>query len=153
MNQLEYLGNSWTLWQPYNLRGGMNIVSGTRKITSDILTVCLTRKGERPLHPTYGIAPELFEPLSNYAPQYWIYQISQEILNWVEGIEQLSVNTFDYEDYKNRLGTEISFIPQNVPDVNVLTFGFYEYQGAVWNQSLDIFMDGVALNGSRFIFP
>lgn len=149
-SSLEFLGSSWSLWPPHDERRQLNIVSGTRKITSDILSVCLTRRGECPLHPDYGIAPELFQPLSDYSPQYWVYHLEEEISKWVEGLEILSVEVADKFDYTNELRTVISFVPKIQPDNNILTFGFYQYQGAVWGNDVKSFLDQVALNGERF---
>ena len=147
---MSFLGNSWSLWPPHNERGQLNIVSGLSKITSDIISVCLTRKGECPLHPDYGIAPELFQPLSDYDSQYWVYHLQNEIIKWVEGLQSLTVDIAENADSNNSLGVVIEFIPLLRPDTNILTFGFYEYQGAVWSQGIEQFMDGVGINGQRF---
>ena len=147
---LDFIGSAWSLWPSHSDREGCNLVSGTRKITSDILTVCLLRKGEDPIHPDLGLAPDLFEPLSNYAPQYWVYNVQNEIRRWVAGIEQLSVDVVDYEDYKNRLTTEIRFVPKQEADNHILTFGWYAYTGAIWNQELDTFLEDITLDGSPF---
>ncbi|MFQ3618058.1 MAG: hypothetical protein SNJ57_13200 [Cyanobacteriota bacterium] len=147
---LQYLGSAWTLWSPYEIRNGLNIVRGSRKITHDILTVCLLRRGEDPMHPDMGLSPRLFEPLSGYAPQYWIYNIQQEILKWVAGIQQLSVDVGEFADYKNELTAKIQFVPKTEPDTHVLTFGYYAYQGAIWNQGLDPLIRSIQLNGEPF---
>lgn len=148
-SQLSFLGSQWSLWPPDNLRGGMNIVAGTWKVSSDIISVCLTKKGECPLHPSYGLAPDLFEPLSDYAPQYLVYNIDKEIMKWVEDIQKLTVE-LEYTDYKERINILVRFIPKFAPTLNTLTFGYYDYQGAIWGQNIDTFLDGVALNGKRF---
>lgn len=147
---LKHIGSAWTLWTPYETRDGLNIVRGTRKITHDILTVCLLRRGEDPMHPDMGLAPRLFEPLSGYAPQYWIYNIQQEILKWVAGIQQLSVDVGEFEDYRNELTVRIQFVPKAEPDAHVLTFGYYAYQGAIWNQGLDPLIRSIQLDGEPF---
>ena len=149
-SQLEFIGSSWSLWPPHTESLRMNIVSGTRKITSDILSVCLTRKGECPLHPDYGIAPELFQPFSDYSPQYWIYHLEEEIAKWVEGLESLSVEVDNDFNSTNELKTIIRFAPRMQPDNNILTFGFYQYQGAVWGSDFQSFLDQVSLNSERF---
>ncbi|MEM8602890.1 MAG: hypothetical protein AAGF24_03505 [Cyanobacteria bacterium P01_H01_bin.121] len=146
----DFLGSAWSPWPPHNLDGSLNIVSGPRKITADIISVCLIRRGEDPLHPDLGMAPLLFEPLSNYDPQFWVYEAESTIKKWVAGIDKLTVRIPDYEDYKNRLTTEISFIPLQQPDLNILTFPWYTYEGALWDQNLQGFLRAVSLNGQPF---
>jgi hypothetical protein len=150
-NYLPHLGSGWSLFPPDSERGGFNLASGTRKITADILHVLLLRQGEDPMNPTMGIAPELFEPMSNYSPQYFVYQAQQTILEWVAGIYQLYVGFSRYQDYENQLQVEVQFIPKDIPDLNLLTFGYYQYQGAIWNQGIEPFLDSIVLNGDRLI--
>lgn len=137
------------MFPPHDDRG-LNLVTGVRRTTANILAVCLIRKGEDYQHPDFGMAPLIFEPLSNYAPQYWVHQAEAEIRRWVPGLDKLSVNIVDYEDYKNRLRTEILFTPRQTPDQNILTFGWYAYQGAIWDQDFETFRQDVTLNGQPF---
>jgi hypothetical protein len=146
LNLYPYVGQAWTLWDPGV--AGLNIVSGTKKITHDILTICLLRRGENPLHPDMGMSLEIFEPLSGYAPNYWAWQAEQEIAKWVTGIQSLRVDTIAEE--RNSISTVIRFIPKSQPDTNFLTFGYYQYQGAIWSQGIDDFLDSIQINGERF---
>jgi hypothetical protein len=151
-DQLEFLGQSWSLWPPQGLRG-FNFVQNLDKIASDIMTVCLTRKGDRPLYPDYGIAPDLFDPLSTYPVEYWLYHIQEEIIKWVEGIDVdlLRINVHPIVDSDNELATDIFFAPIIAPDQHILTFGFYSYQGAIWqNQSVENFLQDVSLDDRPF---
>lgn len=138
------------MWPPHESRNGLNVVSGLRKITHDILSVSLVQRGEDPIHPTFGLAPDLFEPLSNYAPEFWVYHAEETIIKWVAGIEGLKVTVVNHEDYNNQLRTEISFIPKLYPDVNILTWNYYDYQGAIWQNDFETFLDSVRLNGTPF---
>lgn len=150
-----YTGNDWTFYPSHNSIGGLNIVSGRSAIASRILHILLTRKGEDPIHPSLGIAPELFQPLSQYDPRYFVYQADQEIRNWNNrakiGIGALSVDVVVYEDrYTNGIGIEIQFSPANELLVSSLSFGFWEYLGATHSRSFEEFLDGVHLDGDRF---
>ena len=145
-----HLGNAWTLWPPHNQRGGLNIVGGYRVISAQIISVCLTRPGEDPMHPDKGIAPELFEATSGYQPQYWLYTLRQEILKWVAGLEQLALDTTAMPDVENRLKASIQFVPSNQPVPHILTFDYYAYQGALWDQGLAPFLDSITLDGRAF---
>ncbi len=102
------------------------------------------------MHPDLGLAPQIFEPLSGYAPQFWVYNAQQEILRWVAGIEQLYVDVGEFKDYRNDLTTVIQFIPKSEPDPHVLTFGYYAYQGAIWDQGIDQLLNDIQLDGSPF---
>lgn len=147
---LNFVGSAASLWPTANKRGGLNIVTGTRKITHDILSIFLTQKGEDPIHPDFGMLPEIFESLSDYPVEYWVYHAEQEVLKWVTGISALEVNVVDFTDAGNRLNTEIRFIPSFAPDSHTLTFGWHEYQGAIWNQDLSTFIKGIGLDQKPF---
>lgn len=145
-NTYDFYGNAWSLWLPYDQYGNINIVSGVRTISHNIISVCLIRKGENPLHPDFGMAPELFEPLSNYAPEYWIYHAESEIRRWVAGLDDLFVRVSEYTAYQNTLRTEIHFTPKGEPDRHLLTFPYYSYQGAIWNGDIQPFLDELYLD-------
>lgn len=146
---MEYLGSAWTLWPPTTNRG-LHVVDRSRVITAKIISVCLVRQGEDPLLPDFGVSPELFEPLSQYAPQYWVYNLSKEIRKWVAGIDRLSVEMVKFEDYQNQLKTVIQFVPSGEPTPHMLTFGLYAYQGALWGQQIDAFLEDITLDGQPF---
>lgn len=152
---LSYLGKEWGFYPPHNSNAGLNIVSGRKAIASRILHLFLTQKGEDPIHPSLGIAPELFEPLSNYDPRYFVFYAEQEIWDWNRkakiGIGGLSVTTTVYEESNtNGIAISVQFVPEGESTASVLTFGFWEYMGAVHSRSLDEFLDSVQLDGIRF---
>lgn len=147
-------GSCWSLFPPHDERGDLNLVSGVRRITHNILALLLVRPGECPIHPAYGLAPELFQPLSDEIPQVWVYKLENPrsgILRWVSGIDKLYVEVSRYEADWNQLKAEIQFIPLLDVDVNSLTFDFYAYQGAIWNQDFETFRSGIQLNGTPFL--
>jgi hypothetical protein len=98
------------------------------------------------LHPDFGLAPELFDPLSDYRPQYFIYQLREEVLKWVAGIEQISVQIPDYEDYKNRIEAQIRFRAVGQSAADLLVFDFYQYQGAIYRDNVEPFLQSITLN-------
>lgn len=149
LNPYAHLGTSWSLWPAHDDRGNMNIVGGTRQIASGILSVLLTRKGEDYIHPDKGIAPDLFENLNNRAPQYWAYAARQEIERWVKGIESIRVDTVA-DHAGNQLKAQIWFVPTRSPSADLLTFGFYEYAGARYNEGMAAFISDLSLNGQPF---
>jgi hypothetical protein len=151
LNPIDYLGQSWSLWPPSGSDGGLNIVSGVDKVSAHIISVLLLRPGEDLMHPGLPLAPDLFDPLSDYNAQYWVYTAEQQIRAYVSGLDALKVDIDTFPDPENKLQANIRFSVKNYPDTNALTFGWYEYQGAVSVLSnIESFLDSVYLNGSKF---
>lgn len=131
--------------------GRPNLVRGHRTIASAILSLCLTQKGECPLHPDFGLAPELFEPMSNYAPQYFIHSVRDEILKWLDGyLDYLSVDTDESKDHNNKIEVFITYRPVGYADAHTLVYPFYGYIGPSFNDGMDSFMSQVSLDGQLF---
>jgi hypothetical protein len=152
---ITFTGNDWTFYAPHNPSSGLNIVSGVRAITSRILHVILTRKGEDPIHPSLGIAPDLFQPLSTYEPRYLAFHLEEAVMDWNDrakiGIGAIAVGIVIYEErYTNGMAIEIQFTPEEEDLVSTLTFGYWEYLGAVHERSLQEFLDGIQLDGQQF---
>jgi len=149
----NYLGNQVSLYPFHNRRGDINVVSDVWACASRILTVILTQRGEDKMHPDMGMAPELFKPLSHYSPNYFVHQMTAEISKWNTlakiGLKALKIETTVYEDYRNGIAMQIWFTPVNESNASVLTFGYREYIGAVYNNNIDEFRDGLSLNGVR----
>ena len=143
-----HLGNAWSLWPPCGPRG-FNIVSGARRVSHSIISVCLVKKGEDLIHPDFGIAPDLFDPLSDVDVEYVVYHLEQELRRWVEGYEQLQVAA-QPDDIGNALHLNIGFLPQQDPDSHNLTFPFYQYQGAFLGDDRTGFLDSINLDGQPF---
>lgn len=150
MRDLSFLGKLWSPWLPYNSKGNPNIVSGTGAIAASMLSLFLTQKGEIAEEYNFGLAPDIFDPMSDYTPEYWIFNAEQEIATWIPGIAQLRISISGYEASDNRLDTFISFVPKGQPDRNLLVFPFYQYQGAIWDGEIQQFLDGVYLNEFPF---
>lgn len=156
INPLDYLGQSWTLWQPLASSGALHIVSGVEKISAHIISVLLLRPGEDLMHPDLPMAPDLFDPLSTVNAYYWAYHTEQKIRKFVSGLDQLKVVVEGVDenyipDPYNRLHATIQFTPLYYPDPNALTFGWYEYRGAIADPSSGIepFLDSIYLNNAK----
>lgn len=149
-SRYDAVGRAWSLFPPDDDRDGLNYTRGIRRISAGILAVCLIQQGEDPIHPDYGMAPELFEPLTNYAPQFWVYNAEKTILRWVPGIAELAVDVTRHNPSENQLRTQIRFIPKLEADVNVLTWDYYAYQGAIWDKDFSTFLNDVHLNNQPF---
>jgi hypothetical protein len=133
----QFHGQAWSLFPPHNNRG-LNIVSGVNWISHQIISLCLTRKGEDLMHPDRGLAPDLFSPASDYDPEYLVYHLESEIRLWIAGIQQLSAQVTGYTSIENKLAIDVGFIPLQEPNQNILTFPYYQYQGARLNGDLEI---------------
>ncbi len=155
LSNLQYLGNDLS-FHSANFRGGLNVVNGTRAITSRLLTLLLTRKGEDPIHPTLGIAPELFEPLSYDEPHYLVYAIREEIQAWNKaakiGLSSLQVEINSQNVYTNEIYVFVSFTPmgRTTGEIDVLTFGYWAWKGAIYDEDLETFIRGISFNGKPF---
>lgn len=148
----SFLGRGFSFWTPYDSATGMRIVSGEQLITHKIIFIFLTPKGKVAYHPTLGMAPDLFDPLSNYVPQYFIYQAEQELVRCLGSeVTAIKVNLEKYRDYENQIQVECLFVPADQASPSTLTFGYYDYQGAIWNGELEPFLKGVTLNGEPFL--
>lgn len=128
----------------------MNIVTGTRKITHDILSVFLIMQGEDFIHPGFGMKPEIFETLSDYPVEYWVYNATQEVSKWVRGISSLSIDIVDYTDAGNSVNAQVKFVPVSAPNDHILTFGWFEYQGVKANNDITSFRKSVSLDNEPF---
>ncbi len=146
----SFFGNAWTWVPSHDDHGDPNIISGVRVITHSILWLLLTRKGEDPIHPDFGLAPRLFDPLSSYDPEYWVYNVEQEVSKWIAGIQTFTVRVSGYDAIDNQLQTEIYFTPESEPSTHLLTFPYYQYQDAVLNGNSTAFFSSLALKGQLF---
>lgn len=67
------------------------------------------------------------------------------------GIGAIAVGIVIYEErYTNGMAIEIQFTPEDEEFVSSLTFGYWEYLGAVHARSIEEFLDGIQLDGQRF---
>lgn len=154
---LNYIGSSWSLWTPYEARQGFNFVTGTAKLVSDIISVCLIQAGGDFIHYAYGAAPlDLFLPLSAPSPFYWAYNLEQELITWVD-LKGVSVKIQNLEppddsyatvpDVDNALRAEITFVPFEDPSPRNLTFPWFQYQGMLLDPSTTpAFLESVKLD-------
>lgn len=151
-----HLGKSVSLFPIANEDGSLNQVSGVRLAASEILSVLLIMTGEVYLMPGLGKAPEIFEPLSGYRPELWIYTSRKEIMQWCAGtvedvqIEVGGMELYGIPDPENRAHAYITFTPKFTPDKHLLTFGWYAYTGAIYDQDFSTFLDGIEIDGERF---
>ena len=152
----DFFGRNVSMFPIGNDAGTFNQVDGVRLCASEILAVLLAMRGEVYLMPSFGLAPELFEPLSGYRPELWVYTAKEEILKWCSGIienvaiEIGGVELYGRPDTENRLHAQITFVPKAMPEQHLLAFGWYAYQGAPYKEGLQLFLNDITLDGDRF---
>lgn len=147
----SFLGSAWTFWGLYGpSQNSFLTVTGARQAAHAIISVCLIRKGEDPQHPDFGLAANLFTPLSYEEPEYWVYHVEEEIRRWVAGLSQLQVKVSGYNNSENQIETEIGFVLESEPSVHILTFPFYQYQGAILEGDFEPFIAAISLDGQPF---
>ena len=147
------IGKSWSQYPPHKSNGDLNIVAGTPKVISDILSVILTKKGEASFfNPEYGVNPDFFSPLSEYDPDVFSSKVEEQIRTWVDTIESVSVSTSRSARTRvlDGLMIIINFRIINSPTNNLLTFDYYTYQGAIMENDIDSFLNNVAIEDERF---
>lgn len=154
----EYIGTGISLWPTSNKRGQLNVVGGIELLSSQIITVLLLKPGEDPLHPTLGIAPDLYEPLSNEVPTFFLYKAEETIQKWLgHFLDGLWVRTnSDRAFYENRIAIDVIFRPKQEPKEGAfyLTLGWHEYTGVrSANKTIEEFRQSVALNGEPLFLP
>lgn len=150
-SDLLFLGSTWTLFPPHNLRGGLNLRAGVDVIVNSFLALILTQQGENHQHPDYGLAPELFAPTTSFDAEYLVWSIQTEIKKWIAGVDTFRVEIVDYDAIHNKMRVSATFVPKMSPDINILTFPYHQYRGAMLGQvEVTEFMTTITLNGSPF---
>ncbi len=143
-SNLAHIGNQTTFYPYENERGEINVVSGSQAVGQRILHVLLTRPGEDPLHPNWGIAPDLFKPQNQDTAIAFAYQVQQILIRLNKeakiGFEALQVEVDDTGIATGHLKIKIMFRAVGAPYNNVLTFGFWEYQQSVLDNNLEAFV-------------
>lgn len=150
MPDYNYIGSALGLWPMETNQGTLRYVSGAEKIADEINSWMLIQPGEMMLAPGVGIAPELFEPISNSQPRFWCFQAHEAIIKHIDGIEQLRVYIEEMPDAYNELKATIDFVPKEFPSLQTMTFGWYAYRGALFDGDMEAFRRSMSFNGQPF---
>lgn len=147
----NFLGNFWSGFPAMLAGGEMNIVGGEQTIAAAIIDVCLTRKGEIPHRPDYGLSPELFGSFNDVDLDYWSTLAYQEIWESVPGLGELLVNVDASSESDGRFSVTIEYSTRNGYDRrSAIVFPYSTYLGANYDSSLSEFLAGVSINGQIF---
>jgi len=167
MANYAHLGSALTLW-PVSLEAGLHIVAGVNRVAHEIIDLCLTKKGDDPLHcgnradprANYGIAVDLFDSESDLKVAYFRYSIQKEITRWIDLEEvwvesQLLANPYNWVRQElalitNALEVQVNFVPRGYSTASQLTFPWFTYRGEALSSAPGPFLDAIALNGEPF---
>ena len=152
---LSSLGKSWSLWPPGHPGvGGLHLIEGADAIIADlIISLILTFAGECPLHPSFGVAVNLFQPLSDYEPEYLVYNLEREIIRWIGGIQEVHCTIAGHDAIANKVGVDIYFVSSASLNRNVLVFPLFQYQGVSSRADLSTFLQSIELNQHPLYSP
>lgn len=173
MTSRNFTGTEWSLFPPHRvehpaLSGSvirpyapaikipeMNFVAAERAVSSRILAVLLTRQGELPLLPWFGISPTLFQSLSDVVPQFFVHHAQTAILDANRalhlGVGQVSVSINNQDRYTETLDVDVTFTvvgPSN--ELNTLSFDFASYKNSLRGLDIIEFKQSVSLNEQTF---
>jgi phage baseplate assembly protein W len=145
----NYLGRLWNPIAPANRHGGINIISGEETVAAMIVMLCLTRRGEDPFNPDYGLDLDLFGRIEDVDPDYWASQVAEAIWKWVPGIAGIRVELAANSN-AGKLSAQIIYRSKNALAENTLTVPYHLYTGAVYYEDTQTFLSGISLNGNNF---
>lgn len=104
------------------------------------------RKGEDPLFPEMGFAPDLFAPKSKRDPYLYTYELKNFLTEWNEkariGIRAFDVRVYDPPTLSN-VDIQIRYQPIVDASEQLLTYGFWEYVEAFSGGDIDAYLESV----------
>jgi len=103
------------------------------------------------MHPTMGLAPDLFQPLSDIEPEYLVFHLRLELEKWVEGVDSLSVEWEKYSHEHNRVRIGTFFVPTRSTSKHLLTFPLHQYAGALLDGATASFLSSIRLDDATLI--
>lgn len=147
----DFLGSFWSGFPATLTNGEMNIVSGKDTIAAAIIDVCLTRKGEIPHRPDYGLSPELFGSFNEVDLDYWSTIAYQDISDNIPGLDLLFVNVDASNEADGRFSVSIEYSTRNSYDRrSAIVFPYSTYLGVDYESSLSEFLAGISIDGQPF---
>jgi hypothetical protein len=146
----SYIGNMWSSLQEIDERGGMNIVSNEAAVGEAIVNFLLTRKGEDPFAPEYGLDIEIFSNLNDFDADIWGFYVQEKLKQEVPGLNGLNVNSI-VEPSEGKVVLKIDYSTDLSSSRNTLAFPFHTYTGIQsGDTNVEDFIESISLNGSRF---
>lgn len=146
----NYIGRMWSSLNEIDTRGGMNIVSDEESVGEQIIAFLLTRQGEDPFSPEYGLDFDIFQNLNELDGDVWAFYIQGKLQQQIVGLNAIRVSV-DIEPRDGRARVDIIYSTDLSNDRNTLTFPYHAYTG-LQSGDADVtdFIDSISLNGNRF---
>ena len=146
----NYIGKMWSSLKGLDDRGGMNIVSGEEAIAEQIVTFLLTRLGEDPFNPNWGLDARIFANLNEFDADLWAFSIKSILYESIAGISGINVRV-SIEPIEGRAQINIDYITDLNSSARTLTFPYHVYAGLQQGDvSIEEFIDSIAFSGRNF---
>jgi hypothetical protein len=146
----SYVGNMWSSLQELDDRGGVNIVTNEDAVGEAIVAFLLTRKGEDPFAPEYGLDIDIFSNLNDFDADIWGFYVQEQLKQQIVGLNALNVRS-TVEPVDGRIVVNIDYSTDMSNARNTLTFPYHTYTGTQsGDANIADFIESIALNGNRF---
>ena len=140
----------WSSLTELDDRRGMNIISNEDAIAEQIVSYLLTRLGEDPFDPDWGLDARLFANFNEMDADLWGFAIKSKLYDSIAGISGIDVKV-DLEPVEGRAQININYATDLNSSTHTLTFPFHTYIGLqAGDVSMDEFIDSIALPGRKF---
>lgn len=140
----------WSSLNALDDRGRMNIITDEAAIGEQIMAFLLTRKGEDPFAPDYGLDFGLFENLNDLDADVWSFYIQGQLTQYVAGLKAVAVGV-SVDEGNGKIQIAIDYQTDSSNTRNTLTFPYHLYTGTGrGDTTIDEFLDTISLNGRRF---
>jgi hypothetical protein len=140
----------WSSLQETDARGGMNIVASEVAVGESIIAYLLTKKGEDPFAPEYGLDIEIFSNLNDFDADIWAFYVQDKLKQYVVGLSAINVSVA-IEPIDGKATAYINYTTDISNSRNTLTFPYHTYTGVQSGDAniLD-FLDSITINDNRF---
>lgn len=146
----SYVGNMWSSLTEIGSRGQMNIVGNEVAIAEGIVAFLLTRWGEDPFNPDYGLDFNLFENFNEFDADAWGYYIQDKLFKYIAGISGVNVRVTT-DPIEGRAQININYATDRSSSVRTLTFPYHVYTGLQnGDAAIEDFIESISLNNNRF---
>jgi hypothetical protein len=146
----NYVGNMWSSLQEIDDRGNINIVSNEQAVGEQIVAFLLTRQGEDPFAPDYGLDFNLFQNLNDLDGDVWGFYVQGKIQEYIVGLNAVNVRV-DVQPVDGKARVYIDYSTDLSNSRNTLTFPYHAYTGfQAGEANLADLLASVSINDNRF---
>lgn len=140
----------WSSLKELDDRGGMNIVSNEDAIAEQIVSFLLTRLGEDPFNPNWGLDDRVFANFNEMDADLWGFSIKSRLYESIAGINGIDVRVA-IDPTEGRARINIDYTTNLNSSINTLTFPYHTYIGLRQGDvPIEEFIDSIAFPGQQF---